>query len=65
MKTLKIKPDSEAEEYFVKELMPICKDKVSCLLGVFTGNNYNQYSISNRDYFRIRKAIKAKKGVEL
>lgn len=61
MKTLKIKPYSGAEEYFVKELMPICNDKVSCLLGVFVGKEYNQYSISDDDYLRIRRHILNKK----
>ena len=64
MKTLKVKPESEAEMYFMKDLMPACMDKVSCMLGTIVGRNYNQYSITDDDYYRIRSHILKKKGLE-
>ena len=59
--TLKIESDSEAEKYFCNDLMKLCKDKVTCRLGVLYGVPYNEYVISENDYMRIREHIKSKK----
>ena len=59
---LKILPNSEAETYFVNEIMPNCKDKVICRLGMMFGNYWNEYEITHDDYKRCQKFIKILKG---
>ena len=46
---LRVLPDSEAEEYFMKTYMPICKDNVICRLGLIFGWDYNEYEITDDD----------------
>lgn len=58
---LKIKIDSLAEEYFVNDLMPICKDKVKVRLGAIFGMPWNEYEITDGDYNIIAKFLKQKK----
>ena len=64
MKTreLYIMPLSEAENYFVQELLSQTKDKVAVQLGEIFGRPYNTYTISEDDFMRIRSYIKAKEG---
>lgn len=60
---LRIKPYSEAEDYFVNTFIPICKDTVKCRLGNIFNKPYNEYEISNYDYIRCREfLLKSKKG---
>lgn len=59
---LKIEPDSEAEKYFVNDIMPNCKDKVICRLGIIYGVLWNEYEITHDDYNRCREFIKRKRG---
>lgn len=60
---LRIKPYSEAEDYFVNTFVPICKDKVYCSLGGIFGKPYNEYVITHDDFIRCREFIlKTKKG---
>lgn len=59
---LKILPNSEAEQYFVNDIMPNCKDKVICRLGIMFGVSWNEYEITHDDYKRCRNFIKVLKG---
>ena len=60
---LKIEPNSEAEKYFVNEIMTNCKDKVICRLGIIYGLEWNEYEITHADYIRCQKYIeKMRKG---
>ena len=59
---IQIVPDSEAEMFFIKVLMPVCKDKVICRLGVLFGWNYNEYEVTRNDSKRIANYVKSKKG---
>lgn len=43
---LKVLPYSEAEEYFIKTYIPICKNKVICCLGLIFGWDYNEYEMN-------------------
>lgn len=54
---LRVLPDSEAEEYFIKKYMPICKDKVICRLGLIFGLDYNEYEITDDDFKRCHNLI--------
>ena len=54
MRTLYIEPCSEAEKYFVNELMFQTKDEVKVQLGI----NCNMYTITDDDFMRIRKYLK-------
>lgn len=54
---LKIENNSEAENYFVNELMPHCKDGVICRLGSIFGRPYNEYEFTHDDYIRIQNYI--------
>lgn len=58
----KVLPESEAEQYFVKDIMPHCKDRVICRLGVMFGRPWNEYEITHDDYDRCQKFIKVLKG---
>ena len=49
---LRVLPDSEAEEYFMKTYIPICKNKVICRLGLIFGWDYNEYEITDDDFKR-------------
>lgn len=60
---LKIGANSEGENYFVKEIMPNCKDKVIIRLGSLFGVNWNEYEITHEDFLRCREFIKTKKGL--
>lgn len=64
MKTreLHVVPLSEAENYFVNELLSQTKDKVAVQLGEIFGRPYNTYIISEDDFMRIRSYIKRHKG---
>ena len=64
MKTreLHIMPLSEAENYFIHELLPQTKDKVAVQLGEIFARPYNAYIISEDDFMRIRSYIKRYKG---
>lgn len=57
---LKIEPYSEAEEYFINELMSICKDRVSVRLGTIFRLPWNEYEITHDDFIRIRDYIKSR-----
>ncbi len=59
---LRISPDSEAEEYFVKEIMPLCKDKVAVMLGATIGIECNTYMVSHDDYLRVQEHLKKMRG---
>lgn len=63
MKTreLHVVPLSEAENYFVNELLSQTKDKVAVQLGEIFGRPYNTYIISEDDFMRIRSYIKRHK----
>ena len=52
--TLKIMPNSMAEEVFITELAAVCEDGVRCCLGEPFGKPYNEFIISQDDYERIR-----------
>lgn len=58
----KILPDTEAEKYFVNNIVPKCKKQVHCRLGAIFGMPWNEYIITHRDYIRCRKFIKILKG---
>lgn len=58
----KIMPGTEAEKYFMDNIMPNCKDKVTCRLGTLFGHPWNEYVLTRRDYIRCRKFIKVLKG---
>lgn len=55
---LKMEPYSEAEEYFMSAILPICKDKVVCRLGDIFGLAWNEYEITEADYDRCRQYLK-------
>ena len=59
---LKILPDSEAEEYFIKDIMPLCKDKVAVRLGAIWGMDWNEYVVTHEDYLRVGKQLKELRG---
>lgn len=59
---LKVIPNTEAEEYIINTIMPLCKDKVICRLGSIFGVDYNEYVISDKDYKKLHKEISALKG---
>lgn len=59
---LKVEPDSEAEEYIIKTIMPLCKDNVVCRLGALFGDDFNEYIISDPDYKNLTKEISFLKG---
>lgn len=46
--------NSEGEKYFNTTILPICEDKVSCVLGAPYGLDFNTYKITDEDYFRVR-----------
>ena len=62
---LKIKPYSEGENYFVNELMLICKDKAVVRLGEIWGFEWNEYEISHNDYMMIKEYIQKKRRIRL
>lgn len=55
-------PDSEAEKYFMENIVPKCKDGVKCYLGAIFGVPWNTYEITCSDYIRCRRFIKTLKG---
>lgn len=55
---LRIKPYSEAEDYFVNTFIPICKDTVKCRLGNIFNKPYNY----NELYERYSGIFNDKKG---
>lgn len=55
---LKIEPNSEAERYFINTLIPICEDGVKCRLGNIYGMPWNEYEITDNDYYRCRALLK-------
>ena len=55
---------SDAEEKFVKKVIPLLKDKVTCRLGMLFGNpKYNDYAVTAEDFERIKEFF-AKKILE-
>lgn len=54
---LKILANSEGEHYFVNTIMPICKDEVNCRLGDIYGWIWNEYEITDDDFYRCREFI--------
>ncbi len=63
MKVMNIAQSSEAEEYFLNELIHICEDKVSLeYVPRLSGGTVCQYTITDEDYMRLRNYISQKKG---
>lgn len=50
--TLKVEPDSEAEDYFLNTLTSVCKDDVIVRLGELFGWTYNEFEITLEDFNR-------------
>lgn len=57
---LKIEQNSEAEEYFLNEIMSNCEDEVICRLGIIFGWPYNEYEISDNDFNRCHEYVMKK-----
>ena len=52
---------SDAEEKFVKKVVPLLKDKVTCRLGALLGNpKYNDYVVTAEDFERIKEFFATK-----
>lgn len=52
---------SDAEEKFMKKVMPLLKDKVTCRLGALFGNpQYNDYVVTADDFERIKEFFATK-----
>ena len=55
--------DTEAEEYFIKSIQPLCKDKVKVMIGdIFGTPGINTYIISHKDYKNVGKQLKVLRG---
>lgn len=64
---LKVVPNSEAENYFIEELMHnvvLPKGSVTVWLGTELGTNYNEYIITAEAYQIFKNYIKVKKSKE-
>ena len=58
---------SEAEEYFLNELKPNCKDRMTIDPGYHpkdSSESYTRYEITLEDYYRIRAYIMERDGVK-
>lgn len=64
---LKVVPNSEAEDYFIEELMHhvvLPKGSVTVRLGAMWGVNYNEYIMTAEAYQIFKNYIKVKKSKE-
>lgn len=56
-----IPANSDTEEKFMKKVMPLLKDKVTCRLGILFGNpKYNDYVVTADDFERIKEFFATK-----
>lgn len=56
-----IPANSDAEEKFMKTVMPLLKDKVTCRLGALFGNpQYNDYVVTENDFEIIKEFFSQK-----
>ena len=56
-----IPANSDTEEKFMKTVMPLLKDKVTCRLGALFGSpKYNDYVVTADDFERMKKFFATK-----
>lgn len=57
--SIKVIPDSKAEEFVVRKLCPLAKGKPICRLGILFGENVNTYTIPTSvfGYIKMKKMV--------